>query len=365
MRIRLIVASLALVLLITSQGRSQITLVHESLQYPVGSDLTGLGTSGNGWTSPWYVDSLDDASAKDSCFWIVKDTLLDFTLAGSAYSRQAGSNTVVGRVSQPSGYYSRMQRDVDTTKQDTSYSHYWVSVFMDLVGDSSASTWVGLRFGPQIGDGQALMMGKGYGLTVYTFGGGYHGSADNECSTTNWDVGPVWLLAEIFNKGDGYMWINPTVNGPKTTLDTATADAKSHGAGSNGGIKYVRFEAGGGIPYNVYFADVRIDTTLGRVLTGVKERFQNFVATVYSLEQNYPNPFNPTTQIQYSVPKNGFVTLKVYNLLGEEVATLFSGARAQGNYVATFDGSKLASGVYFYRLQAGTTQITKKLVLMK
>ena len=85
----------------------------------------------------------------------------------------------------------------------------------------------------------------------------------------------------------------------------------------------------------------------------------------YKLSQNYPNPFNPTTRIEYSVPQNGFVALKVYNILGQEVATLFSGVRARGSYYATFDGNRLASGVYFYKLNAGSTHITKKLLLLK
>jgi hypothetical protein len=98
-------------------------------------------------------------------------------------------------------------------------------------------------------------------------------------------------------------------------------------------------------------------------ITGVKERTGTPVN--YVLSQNYPNPFNPTTQINYSVPKNGFVTLKVYDVLGQEVATLFSGQQHAGNYTATFEGAKFASGVYFYRLQAGNISITKKLMLMK
>lgn len=87
--------------------------------------------------------------------------------------------------------------------------------------------------------------------------------------------------------------------------------------------------------------------------------------SVYKLSQNYPNPFNPTTKIEYSVPKSGYVSLKVYNLLGQEVSTLFSGNQKVGNYIATFDGTGLASGIYLYRLQTDNVSITKKLVLMK
>lgn len=85
----------------------------------------------------------------------------------------------------------------------------------------------------------------------------------------------------------------------------------------------------------------------------------------YTLKQNYPNPFNPTTNIEYSIPKAGYVSLKVFNLLGQEVATIFEGNQNAGNYVATFDASKLSSGVYMYRLESGNVSITKKFILMK
>ncbi len=85
----------------------------------------------------------------------------------------------------------------------------------------------------------------------------------------------------------------------------------------------------------------------------------------FDLQQNYPNPFNPTTTIKFSVPKNGMVTLKVYNLLGQEVATLVNGEMNAGSYKVTFDASKLGSGVYFYKLQAGNNSATKKMILLK
>jgi hypothetical protein len=85
----------------------------------------------------------------------------------------------------------------------------------------------------------------------------------------------------------------------------------------------------------------------------------------FSLEQNYPNPFNPSTTIRYQLPVNGFVTLKVYDVLGREVKTLVSERENAGIHVVGFNATNLPSGVYFYRLQAGTYHDTKKLLLLK
>ncbi len=90
----------------------------------------------------------------------------------------------------------------------------------------------------------------------------------------------------------------------------------------------------------------------------------------YILEQNYPNPFNPTTIIKYSIPfvethRDASLQLNVYDILGREVAALVNENQKPGNYEVTFNGSGLASGIYFYRLQAGNFVDTKKLILMK
>ncbi|MDP1678091.1 MAG: SGNH/GDSL hydrolase family protein [Bacteroidota bacterium] len=87
--------------------------------------------------------------------------------------------------------------------------------------------------------------------------------------------------------------------------------------------------------------------------------------TAFTLEQNYPNPFNPETTIQYSIPVASNVVLKVYNMLGQEVATLVNGSVAVGNYNVKFDGSHLSSGVYIYRLQSESYSIVKKMVIVK
>ncbi len=85
----------------------------------------------------------------------------------------------------------------------------------------------------------------------------------------------------------------------------------------------------------------------------------------YFLKQNYPNPFNPSTYINYGLKEGSFVTLKVYNILGTEVATLVNEYKPAGNYKVNFDASQLASGVYIYRLNTNNFVQTRKMILEK
>jgi hypothetical protein len=90
-------------------------------------------------------------------------------------------------------------------------------------------------------------------------------------------------------------------------------------------------------------------------------------ANDYSLSQNYPNPFNPSTSIKYSIPVSGFVTLKVYDILGNEVASLVNANQNAGQYSVDFNTSSLnlSSGVYFYKLSTGNFTDVKKMSLIK
>jgi hypothetical protein len=91
----------------------------------------------------------------------------------------------------------------------------------------------------------------------------------------------------------------------------------------------------------------------------------NLLPSKYTLFQNYPNPFNPATVIKFEIHKSGFVKLAVYNLLGEEVALLVNEQKSPGSYTAVFNGYRLPSGVYFYRIEASTFTDSKKMVLVK
>jgi hypothetical protein len=85
----------------------------------------------------------------------------------------------------------------------------------------------------------------------------------------------------------------------------------------------------------------------------------------FALDQNYPNPFNPSTKIKYAIKEKGNVELKVFDLLGSEIAILVNEEKTPGNYEIFFDASKLSSGVYLYTIKAGSFVQTRKMLLMK
>ncbi|MDE3058273.1 MAG: Ig-like domain-containing protein [Bacteroidota bacterium] len=122
-------------------------------------------------------------------------------------------------------------------------------------------------------------------------------------------------------------------------------------------IKQVQSASTSGV---VYFDDIQLNSIVNGVagnLPGVPDK--------YSLEQNYPNPFNPTTHLRFTIAGLQFVTLKVYDVLGREVATLVNEQKSPGTYEVNFDARLLPSGVYFYRLEAGSFAETKKLVVVR
>lgn len=106
-------------------------------------------------------------------------------------------------------------------------------------------------------------------------------------------------------------------------------------------------------------------TWIGETDTVTDVNDDNILPFVYSLEQNYPNPFNPSTKIIYSLAKPGMVTLKVYNILGQQIADLVNEYQKEGQYTVNFNASKLASGVYFYKLESQSFVAIKKMIVIK
>jgi hypothetical protein len=109
------------------------------------------------------------------------------------------------------------------------------------------------------------------------------------------------------------------------------------------------------------FAQNMMGANLNKPGTTVNE----LIPKEYDLSQNYPNPFNPTTTINYQLPSKSHVTLKIYDILGNLVKVLVDGEKNPGYYQVTWNGTGIASGVYFYRLVSGSFVSTKKLILLK
>lgn len=130
------------------------------------------------------------------------------------------------------------------------------------------------------------------------------------------------------------------------------------------GITHMEFFRSGNDIYGYAIDGAGSILKLVDVVTNVTDPGSN-LPTEYKLSQNYPNPFNPSTTINFSIPKASFVTLKVYNTLGKEVASIVSKDLQPGNYSEQFVASNLASGVYFYKLTAGDFSQTKKFILNK
>jgi len=176
-----------------------------------------------------------------------------------------------------------------------------------------------------------------------------------------WTVGsytpPATAFALKSVKGTGYMWIGWTLGIARST---------------NSGTSFTTQQALTQACYGLTFASVNRGwacTALGQIwrytdFVGIDPNNTN-VPQSYSLQQNYPNPFNPTTTIKYSIPNASFVTLNIYDALGNLIKTVVSGNQAAGNYVEDVDMSSFASGIYFYSLRAGSFTETKKMTLVK
>jgi len=160
----------------------------------------------------------------------------------------------------------------------------------------------------------------------------------------------------------------------------------------NNAISWWAFDAGFGIPNS---STAQVKSALGQSFVGLARQSTNQIESgflvdtllrgtivsvaeeepslpdVYSLSQNYPNPFNPVTRIQFSLPAESHVRLIVYNILGQEIASLINAPRQAGNYLIEWDAAHVGSGVYFYRIEArpvaGTSPFTtlRKMMLLR
>ena len=171
----------------------------------------------------------------------------------------------------------------------------------------------------------------------------------------------------------GYTWTGVTVTDADfVSADTSLAGKPRNDDGSLPVIDLYRLKSTSGlidkgqdvgIPF--YGSTPDIGPFEYGLVSAIKEYEPIVGPRSFKVEQNYPNPFNPSTVISYQIPNNSFVTLKVYNILGKEVATLVNEEKSSGIYRVTFDASHLPSGLYIYSVTAGKYSQVKKMMLIK
>ncbi len=164
----------------------------------------------------------------------------------------------------------------------------------------------------------------------------------------NWDIKYRWMGDANVNT---YSATSGISSYPSFSFKQTGADAYR---------MYAIWTEGSGAPYEIPPVTVDISTIPQRPLAG-----EGDPAYTHAMVQNFPNPFNPSTTFTFTIPGDAFVSLKIFDVLGREVATLVNEVKKAGNHHVTFDASKLASGVYIYKLQAGAFSASKKMLLTK
>jgi len=212
-------------------------------------------------------------------------------------------------------------------------------------------------------------------------------------SNTGWIAGHnhnPWRSLILKTTNGGFEWFEQFHNHSMTTVilynmyfanentGWMVGDAgiiiKTTNAGENWRAQQNPYLGNGGL-WSVHFFGIDTGWTVsetGRVLHTVNgggpvavKSVSSIMPDGYKLEQNYPNPFNPVTNIKFSIPENVLVTLKIFDLLGKEIAVLLNEKLSSGTYEITFDGSNLSSGVYLYQLAAGSYKETNRMILIK
>jgi hypothetical protein len=184
-------------------------------------------------------------------------------------------------------------------------------------------------------------------------------------AATNLDSLTTYLVVVKYERNNptckASIWINPNLSGPEPVPDTTSDFGAVDPVPGNTDVGRVGIYQRGDKP-KVDIGGIRVATSWSGIVTSV---VNGQTPVEFLLKQNYPNPFNPSTTIEFAIPKREFVNLKLYNMLGQEIQTLVAQELEQGTHYATLNGVHLATGVYFYRLNVGSFDQTKKLILLK
>ena len=192
-----------------------------------------------------------------------------------------------------------------------------------------------------------------------TIGGGQRLPNGNTLITS----GVNGIFFEVTSAGQVvWKYVNPVINtGPLYYNDSIPSDPQNTGTYGNYVFKVQRYAP-------TYPGLIGKDLTPGGFIELYPSGIENTGSSIpdkFELSQNYPNPFNPTTNINFSISNAQFVTLKIYDMLGKEIATLVNEKLNAGSYKVNWNASAISSGVYYYRITAGNFVETKKMILLK
>ncbi len=286
-----------------------------------------------------------------------------------------------------SGYRSGVSNSFATALFSLDYMHWWAAHGAAGVNFHNKQ-WVGN--GPVYMDANQnyQIYPVGYGIAAFNIGG--HGKVDSlsiinpdNLNITSYAVADtnalyvtiinkehftgmrdaiVDITAPGYSNGASVMYLSVPDSNVADTTGVLLGGASITNSGWLGIWSPIDSAGEGTYVVSVHASSAAIVKIMGTITSVYKEPN---LPEVFSLSQNYPNPFNPSTIINYSIPKGGFVSLKVYNILGQLVKTLYRGYQKAGSYKINFVASELLSGVYFYRLQMNSFAETRKMLLLK
>ena len=309
--------------------------------------------NGNTWTKVW-----DAISSGMNCLYIDRQNVIYvgmnyYDSQGGIFRSEDGGNTWTNIFELPANIYEIVKLNNGRILA-ASYGQIYFS-------DDNGVNWNSTSSGLVQATISDIALNQENEIFITTLGYGIYKSVDNGLTWitkmgAGWDFsclkissdGKIYAatqgnwLYESDDNGDNWFLVNGGLNDSKYILSLEITKSGFLFAG----MDY----------YGIYKSANKVVTTLNE---------ENTVPSKFELMQNYPNPFNPSTSIEYSVPSNEYVLLKVYDLLGNEVNTLVNERQSAGNYEVNFDASNLASGIYFYRIQSGSFIQTKKLMLLK
>ena len=309
--------------------------------------------NGNTWTKVW-----DAISSGMNCLYIDQQNVIYvgmnyYDSQGGIFRSEDGGNTWTNIFELPANIYEIVKLNNGRILA-ASYGQIYFS-------DDNGVNWNSTSSGLVQATISDIALNQENEIFITTLGYGIYKSIDNGLTWitkmgAGWDFsclkisrdGKIYAatqgnwLYESDDNGDNWFLVNGGLNDSKYILSLEITKSGFLFAG----MDY----------YGIYKSANKVVTTLNE---------ENTVPSKFELMQNYPNPFNPSTSIEYSVPSNEYVLLKVYDLLGNEVNTLVNERQSAGNYEVNFDASNLASGIYFYRIQSGSFIQTKKLMLLK